>query len=355
LFVLEELHREMSALTFGGALVAAVSADIVTRSLTGQLPSFSVQGFPALPLGSLPAVAALGVVCGALGVLFTRGLLASQAGATKLLERTRLPKWMLPGIAGVIVGLAAWWLPDAVGGGHEVADRLLSGHLPATTSLLIALLVSKLLLTLISYCSGAPGGIFAPMLLIGAITGTIAARIIGHLQPTLGNVDAFAVIGMAAMFTGCVRAPLTGIVLIVEMTSNYEQLLSLCVACLVAYFVADLLRSPPIYEALLEEDIKRNGLTPGGGPDAENNESVHEVYEPRSVVMGIQRDSDLQGKKIREAGLPKGCLVVGVERGGKELLPKADLVLAPGDHITVLTPADEPEKALAIVDLARAK
>jgi CIC family chloride channel protein len=350
LFVLEELHREMSALTFGGALVAAVSADIVTRSLTGQLPSFSVQGFPALPLSALPSVVALGIVCGVLGVVITKGLLAFQAGAFTLVKRTGMPRWVLPGIAGALVGLVAWWLPDAVGGGHEVADRLLSGRLPLSVGVLVLLLGTKLLMTLISYASGAPGGIFAPMLLMGAIAGTIAARIVGHLQPTLGRVDAFAVIGMAAVFTGCVRAPLTGIVLILEMTSNYEQLLSLCVACLAAYFVADLLRSPAIYEALLEVDIKRHGLTPEGG-----EKSLESVFESRSVVMGIQRDAALQGKKIRDAGLPTGCLVVAVERGGKELLPKADLVLAPGDHITVLTPADEPEKALAVVDLARAK
>ncbi len=205
LFVLEELHREMSALTFGGAIVAAVAADIVTRSLTGQLPSFSVQGFPALPLSALPTVAVLGVVCGVLGVIITKGLLGFQAAAFKLVEKTRVPRWSLPGLAAAIVGLVAWWLPEAVGGGHEVADRLLSGHLPLTTSVLFVLLGAKLLTTLISYGSGAPGGIFAPMLLMGAITGLIVARIIGHLQPALGNVDAFAVIGMAAVFTGCVR------------------------------------------------------------------------------------------------------------------------------------------------------
>jgi CIC family chloride channel protein len=266
-----------------------------------------------------------------------------------LAKRTGVPVWTLPGIAAAIAGLVAWWLPEAAGGGHLVADALLNGKLSMSVGLLLALLFAKLLLSLISYASGAPGGIFAPMLLMGAITGTIVAKVLNHLRPDLGSLEAFAVIGMAAVFVGSVKAPLTGIVLIVEMTSNYEQLLSLCVACMAAYFVADLMRSPAVYDALLLADIRRRGLGSGAQAGVELGE------EPRSVVMGVQRDSQLQGRAIRDAGLPRGCLVVGVERGGRELLPKADLVLAPGDHITVLTPADEPEKAMAVVELARAR
>ena len=116
------------------------------------------------------------------------------------------------------------------------------------------------------------------------------------------------------------------------------------------HLTGDVLRTPPVYEALLEADVRRRGLgggaAPGGGGRAK---------EPRSVVVGIQRDSALQGKPLREAGLPGGCLVVSVERGGRELLPHAGLVLVPGDHIAVLTPADEPEAALAVVELARAR
>jgi CIC family chloride channel protein len=345
LFVIEELHREMSALTFGGALVSAVSATIVSRSLTGQLPSFAVQGFPALPLTALPAVAALGLIGGALGCLFTKVLVTPSFISTRS-KRTVVPGWMKPGLAAAACGLLAWWLPDAIGGGHAVAERLLQNHASTSIGALSALLIAKFIMTTISYRSGAPGGIFAPVLLMGTALGLLVASVAPVVYSGMhGSFDAFAVLGMAAVFTGSVRAPLTGIVLILEMTSNYEQLLSLCLVCLVAHIVAETIKSPPIYEALLERDLRTRGIA---SPDGQ-------LTEPRAVVMGIQRNSALQGKTLREAGLPVGCLVVGVERGGREVLPHADLMLAAGDHISVLVPAHQPQLALVIVDLARAR
>jgi CIC family chloride channel protein len=332
-------------LTFGGALVAAVSANIVSRSLTGQLPSFAVQGFPALPLTALPAVAVLGLIGGALGCLFTKALLARSLvpSPQKWIE---LPRWTKPGVAAAACGLLAWWLPDAIGGGHAVAERLLQNHGSIGIGALCVLLVAKFIMTTISYRSGAPGGIFAPVLLMGTVLGLLAASVAPLVYSGMqGSFDAFAVLGMAAVFTGCVRAPLTGIVLILEMTANYEQLLSLCVVCMVAHIVAETIKSPPVYEALLERDLRTRGIASPNG----------QLAEPRAVVMGIQRGAALQGKTLREACLPVGCLVVGVERGGRDVLPHADLMLAAGDHISVLVPADQPHLALTIVELARAK
>jgi CIC family chloride channel protein len=341
LFVLEELHREMSSLTFGGALIAALIADIIARSLTGQLPSFSVlMRHPALPLGALPAAAALGIAGGVLGVAFNK---AVRWSARRGQAVRRVPRWMLPGIGAAACGLVGWWMPEALGGGHAVAESILAGWVQPTLTALAALLAVKFVLTTLSYGTGAPGGVFAPMLLMGAILGSMAGRTVGWLWPSMAHHQpAFAVIGMATLFTGCVRAPLTGMVLILEMTANYDQLLALGVACLCAYLAAELLRDPPLYEALLADDLARRGPEVGQEGD-----------EPRSVVIGVQRGSPLERKTVREGGFPPGCLVVGVERGGREVLPAADLALLPGDHITVLVPAHETEKALRIVELAR--
>ncbi|HMN42538.1 MAG TPA: H(+)/Cl(-) exchange transporter ClcA [Phycisphaerales bacterium] len=339
LFVLEELHREMSSMTFGGALVGALAADVVCRSFNGQLPSFAVHGYHALPLSALPAVAILGVAGGLLGVAFNRSLLRAQRIAISV---ERVPRWMLPGLAAALCGLVAWWMPRAIGGGHAVAEHLMTGAWTPTVAVMLMLLGVKFLLTVVSYASGAPGGIFAPMLLLGAIAGALVGKGVGIIwEPWAHHLPAFAVIGMAAVFTGSVRAPLTGMVLILEMTANYEQLLALGVACLAAYATAELLRDEPIYEALLAKDMARRGIE---APDGE---------EPRSVVMGIQRSSPMEGKTIATAGIPRGCLVVAIERAGKELLPHAGHVLLAGDHITVLVPAHETDKALKIVELAR--
>lgn len=334
IFVLEELQRELSALTYGGTLVATVTAAAVTAALAGQTPSFHMRGIPHLPLSAFPLVMLLGALGGVAGVAFNQSLLAAQRGMDWVSGRWR---WVLPGAAGVVVGLAAWWFPEAIGGGHGVAERLLTGKLDMAIAALTTLLVIKFALTVLSYATGAPGGIFAPMLLMGALLGALLGRVCTLVAPGWrGDVSAFSVLGMAAFFAASVRAPLTGIVLILEMTANQEQLFALCVTCLIAYLVAERLRDRPIYEALLEADLLRRGI---GEPGP----------EPTVVVIGIHHGAAVEGKRIRHAGFPAGCLVVEVERAGRELLPYADLELAAGDHIKVLAPGAEPAAALTVV------
>src|SRR5205814_9739444 len=136
-----------------------------------------------------------------------------------------IPRWTLPGMAGLIAGLLAWWLPDVLGGGQSVAERLLGGTMNAGLTTLVILIVVKLLFTALSYGSGAPGGIFAPMLLLGALLGAIFAKAAAMLIPAHAEqAQVLAVLGMAAFFVGSVRAPLTGIVLISEMTGGYAPL-----------------------------------------------------------------------------------------------------------------------------------
>ena len=169
-----------------------------------------------------------------------------------------MPAWALPGLVLAAIGLVAWWLPDATGGGHGVAQRLLSDEYPAGVGVLLVLLAAKFAVTVASYASGTPGGIFAPILVLGTITGVIVGHVGGWLLPAVAPTPtAFAVLGMAAVFTASVRAPLTGITLILEMTGEQRQLFALCAACLVAYLVAEALRDRPIYEALLDDDMAR--------------------------------------------------------------------------------------------------
>lgn len=343
LFVIEELHRELSARTFAGALVAAIAADIVARALAGDMPSFAISGFPAIPLSALPIAALIGLGGGALGALFNRGLLKSSELA---LKNKAVPRWLHTGIACALCGVVAWWLPEAVGGGHSTAERLLSGKLAWSVGALCVLLGVKFLLTLTSYASGAPGGIFAPMLLLGALMGAVISHATQLLFPSLApHATAFAILGMAAMFTGSVRAPLTGIVLIIEMTGNYQQLLALAVTCLLADQVGRLLGNAPVYEALLEADLKRT-------PTLNGESHAHVAEEARTMYVGVQRGSSLAGKSLRDSGLPRGCVVVTVERGGKEMVPSGELVLAPGDHISVLVPVSEANMAMRVAHLA---
>ncbi len=254
IFVIEELQREISSLTLVSALIASVIAVAVSRIFTGQLPSFHIQNYALPPLMSLPLFAVMGLVAGYAGVFFNRTLIWS----VKASRRTHLPTWKKAAIVGAITGLAAWWLPDALGGGHRIAESILRGDFTSGsfTLFLFFLLAGKFILTMLGYSSGIPGGIFAPLLVLGAIIGQLFGHVSAVMFPSVGTTPAaYAVVCMAAMFTSIVRAPLTGIVLILEMTGNQEQLFALCLTCLVAYLVAEHARCEPIYDSLLELDL----------------------------------------------------------------------------------------------------
>jgi CIC family chloride channel protein len=336
IFVIEELHRELSSRTAAGALVAAVCATVVGQTLAGDTPSFEVTGLSAMSPSSLPLAVVTGFVAGLGGAMFNRTLMWSHASALRL---RRVPRWAHPGVAGMGVGLLAWWMPSAVGGGHGVAQTILSGTAQWTLAGVVLLLIGKLLATAASYASGAPGGIFAPMLLMGALVGTAVSMAIGALGlPIEADPKTLAVLGMAGFFVGSVRASLTGIVLISEMTGGYQLLFAICIASLAAYIAAEMMKDRPIYEALLEADLRRSGPRRTGN-------------EPHLVYLGIQSRAPVAGRTIKSAGLPAGCLVVAIDRAGVPVLPTAGTTLLPGDHVSILFPGDAPERAMEIATL----
>ena len=257
IFVIEELQREISPLTLVSALIASVVAVAISRIFTGQLPSFHIHGFPLPPLTALPLFALMGIVAGYAGTFFNSSLLWS----IKVTNRIHLTGWQKAAIVGAATGLAGWWLPDALGGGHRIAESILRGDFNSGEFIpfLVILLIGKFLLTIAGYSSGIPGGIFAPLLVFGAIIGQLFGHVSAAIFPSSGATPAaYAVVCMAAMFTSVVRAPLTAIVLILEMTGNQEQLFSLILTCLVAYLVAEHARSAPIYDALMDIDLERD-------------------------------------------------------------------------------------------------
>jgi CIC family chloride channel protein len=257
IFVIEELQREVSPFTVVSALIASVFAVAVSRIFTGQLPSFHVHDFPLPPLTALPLFAAMGLFAGYAGVFFNGTLL----WALKFSGRFRLEMWQKAALVGAVTGLVGWWLPDALGGGHRIAESILRGNFTSEslTFFLIVLLLGKFCLTILGYASGIPGGVFAPLLVFGAIIGQLFGHVSLAMFPSGGATPAaYAVVCMAAIFTSSIRAPLTGIVLILEMTGNQEQLFALILTCLVAYLVAEHARSTPLYDALMEFDLAKD-------------------------------------------------------------------------------------------------
>jgi CIC family chloride channel protein len=316
IFVLEELRRDFAPGALTAAFIASVCADVVARLLMGQEPVFRVVNLPVPPLSSLPLFLLLGLLAGGLGVVFNRSLL----GSLRLFERAkRWPLWLPAALVGVGVGIVGWFAPQAIGGGGRMVVATLAGSL--TVGPILVFLVLRFGLTIFSYGTGTAGGIFAPLLVLGAQAGLL----VGLLGKSLfaggtASPATFAVVGMGALFAAIVRAPLTGIVLILEMTENYQLMLPLLAACFTAYALADLLRDEPIYEALLERDLLRG-------------QERQEPEETRLLDFRIAEDAPFDGRAVGDLGLPPGCLLVTIERGGHTEVPTRNTVLQAGDRI----------------------
>jgi CIC family chloride channel protein len=159
------------------------------------------------------------------------------------------------GVIGAATGIFAWFMPELVGGGDQITQQTLGGEAMLATIPLAFLL--RFALGAVSYAAATPGGLFAPMLTLGAQLGLFFGAICHTAFPDLGiQPAAFAVVGMAAFFTGVVQAPVTGIVLVVEMTAGFTTLLPMLGACFAAMLVPNLLRSPPIYQSLRERVVR---------------------------------------------------------------------------------------------------
>jgi len=330
MFALEEVHKNFSPLIFLSSLSAALSADFVASAFLGLKPIFILKNLTVLPLEYYFYIIILGIIIGVLGVLFNNILLKTQ---DLYASQTWLPKEMrivVPLLISVILGLA---LPQVLGGGNELITSLFTGN-PSLTILVILVLV-KFLFTMLSYGSGAPGGIFLPLLAIGALIGNVYGITLVHFVHFNSiYINNFIILAMAGYFTAVVRAPITGIILLTEMTGSFSQLLSLSVVSIVAYIMDDILASKPIYESLLEKFLHNQGEKISFGN--KRNKSILEFV----VCMG----SSLDGKQIKDVVWPSHCLLVAVKRGEQEILPKGSTVIFPGDYLIVLTNEDRVSK-----------
>jgi chloride channel protein, CIC family len=332
-FVLEEVRRDFRPAVFAATFVAAAVADVVARLASGQLPVLTVPNYAMPSLAALPVFALLGILAGALGVVFNRSLL----GSLNLLARFS-GRWIfvLCAAVGAFAGLIAWFYPIAVGTGHELAGVVLTDKI--SLAAIPSLFILRFGLTLASYGTGAAGGIFSPLLVLGALLGLCLGHIVHAYAPVIAaEPGVFAVVGMAAYFTAIVRAPLTGILLITEMTGSYEQMLPLLTGSFCAYAVAEYLKDFPIYEALLQRDLSRGGIG-----------NIH--AEPIIAEFEIAPDAPFAGKLVHELGLPAGCVLVRYHADGHESVPTAATRLQAYMRITALI---SPEAADALEILRR--
>lgn len=254
LFVLEEMRPQFhyGVVSVIAVLVACAASDAVVRMILGDgyaivMPSLAAPDPPLLWLFLL-----FGVVVGGIGVVFNATILRTLDLFESMGARLNI---LAVATLGLVVGVMTVQAPDLVGGGYRVVGDVLSGVHPA--GVLAGVFVFRFFATSLSYATGAPGGIFAPMVALGTLLGMLFGRlfvidVLGiEIEPTL-----FAVAGMGALFAATVRAPITGIVLTVEMTGSYGQTLPLMVVCSAAVVTAHLLGGSPIYSLLLERRLR---------------------------------------------------------------------------------------------------
>lgn len=256
-FTLEEVVGDLDQTMLSGVIVAAAIAAVVERSILGQHPVFEVQrAYTMGPPSSLIWYAILGVLAALASVAFTDALLGLRS---RFKQFTAVPKWVHPGIGGALTGTIAviamlWLKHDGItGGGYHTLGLTLTGSLPV--KVMMGLCVLKIAATVCSYSSGGAGGIFAPALFIGGTLGGVVGYIdVAVFHHSTDAIGAFALVGMGAVFAGIIRAPMTSVLIIFEMTGGYGLILPLMIANMSAYGLARYWRHMPIYEALLLQD-----------------------------------------------------------------------------------------------------
>ncbi|HEY3625614.1 MAG TPA: chloride channel protein [Terracidiphilus sp.] len=285
-FTIEELVGDLDQTMLTGVIVAAAVAAVVEHSILGSNPVFRVpRPYSLVKASSLVWYALLGVLAAVVSVAFTDSLLLLRA---RFKQFTALPRWVHPALGGLatgalaVVGLQFYHMNGIAGDPYKTLTLAITGTLPV--SLMALFCVLKLAATVCSYSSGGSGGIFAPSLFMGGMLGGAVGYIdVTLLHHSADAIGAFAVVGMGAVFAGIVRAPMTSVLIVFEMTGGYGLVLPLMIANMTAFALARYWRKLPVYDALLEQDgiVLPHGTRPEapGAPPVVNNAPAGEMTE----------------------------------------------------------------------------
>ncbi len=257
LFVIEEMrpHFRYSFASMQCVIAAAVASDIVTKLIMGNNHEIPMKLISSPPVTSLWLFIIFGAFFGLIGILFNKFLVRLMDYFGNLKSKTY---WINIIILGIIIGVMYKACPAFTGSGHDLILHALHSQIPAM--FLFLLFIVRMGGTWICYGSGIPGGIFAPMLSLGTVFGMLFGHYTQLFFPSIiTDPSIFAIAGMSALFTATVRAPLTGIVLVAELTMNYQIILPLILTCFTATIVAHLLGGKPIYETMLFRTLRLEG------------------------------------------------------------------------------------------------
>ncbi|MDF2675515.1 MAG: conserved rane protein of unknown function [Clostridiales bacterium] len=334
IFALEEIFKYFSPVILLSMMSAAVAADFVSKQVFGLEPIFNFEITKVIPLNSYWLLIVLGIFLGGMGAFYNYALLKTKILYGKIKYLNTRTKIIVPFVMAGILGII---FPVVLGGGHRVIEEL---TLKNGLGFIIIILIIKFIFSMVSFGSGAPGGIFFPLIVLGAAIGAIFATVsidyFGFDQELFNN---FIILAMAGYFTAIVRAPITGIVLIMEMTGSFTHMLPLTVVAVSAYIVADLLKSPPVYEALLDNLIYN-----------EDAEEKKESSKKIVVELIVKYGSEFENLQVKNINWPGKSLLVGVKQGDRQIIPKGDTEIKVGDYLTILTDINSESRIKEILN-----
>ncbi|MDO5695315.1 MAG: ClC family H(+)/Cl(-) exchange transporter [Eubacteriales bacterium] len=313
LFSLEEIHHHFSRKLLISSITATVTADFISKLFVGARPVFTFKLQEQIAFSHYWMIIVLGVILAVLGILYKR-LMEIFHG---FYDRLRLPAQVKTVLPFLVSGLLVLFLPQVLGGGGIMIKAMISGS--TTIKMMLLLFVVKLIFSVFSFSSGVPGGIFFPILILGSTTGMIFAQIVAP-----NYTESFIILAMAGFLTAVVRAPLTSIILIFEMTGRLNYLLPVSIVCLIAYAVTNWSGSLPIYDYLLGRLLNGN--------KTKDIISTH----PTMIHAVVQPGCCLAGKRIADVDWPREALIVEIHRSPYEIIPHGDTVIHTGDVLHII-------------------
>ncbi|MBE6082659.1 MAG: ClC family H(+)/Cl(-) exchange transporter [Tissierellaceae bacterium] len=334
MFAMEEIFKYFSPVILLSTMTAAVVSDFIARVIFGTGPVFNFNVQNTIPLNKYWLLFILGAILGIAGAFYNYILLKSQKLYKKIWKSNIKVRMIIPFACAGLLGI---FFPIVLGSGNKIIGQL---QLSTGIRFLFLILAVKFIFSMVSFGSGAPGGIFFPLLIMGGIIGAIWGNIsINYLGCDENLFYNFVILAMAGYFTSIVRAPITGIILLVEMTGSFTHLLSLTVVAVSAYVVADLLKSAPIYDSLLENQISESKI------DTEYDKSKKITIET-IVHHGCQAEN----KFVKEIAFPKECLLISIRRGGRDIIPKGNTRILGEDYLVFLINLNEEPKVREILN-----
>ncbi|MFZ1037306.1 MAG: chloride channel protein, partial [Smithella sp.] len=242
MFAMEIILNDFGVMIFSPIVVSSVTATIISRACLGNYPAFSVPGYTMVSISEVPLYMLLGIVAGLAGVLFTVTLYKME----DLFENLKIPAYTKTAVGGLMIGMIGIFLPHIFGVGYDAINLALADKLPWI--ILLALIFMKIIATSLTIGSGGSGGIFAPSLFIGAMTGGAFGYLAHILFPSLtATSGAYSLVGMGAVVAATTHGPITAILILFEMSGNYRIILPLMLSCIISSVFASHLKKESIY------------------------------------------------------------------------------------------------------------